>query len=311
MSRCFPYPPPDFGQSMIESIKLQKEIERAKKGTEREGKREKRQKREKATQSQNSVSSKHERRHKKRKPEEKNLLVQDQHSSKTSNDVIEQLEKSGLTEEHELDSPESSQDSTKRRKLLLPVSSPSTSGTVRINLPSLNQRDSESPLMDIKSELPSPLLRQIKSEMPLPSTRQRDSQPLIIQTAKRIVNEQPAADKRPCTLGRHEEATLGQGAAEPSYRTSSSKRIGSRSWQKKQFEDLANWNPLVSQVESWDVDDEWLSEVLKRHSSSYVNKPKAGREVLVCGNYTIPSQLPRACYLPEFETYQLPYVVPF
>lgn len=106
------------------ALKLQKESQKAKK------KEKKRERKEREKTNEKLVNSQHEENHIKRKREEKKL-DQNLFSQKTSNDVIQQLERSGITEEHELpcsiqyyhDSPESSQDSNKRRKLL-----PSDSG---------------------------------------------------------------------------------------------------------------------------------------------------------------------------------------
>lgn len=97
-----------------------------KKERRKEKKREKRERREKA--GQEHEGSKHsEHSHKKRKYEEGSQLNQnDSYNAKATAGAVEQLERSGLTEENEqpcfiqniYDSSESSQDSSKRRKLV-------------------------------------------------------------------------------------------------------------------------------------------------------------------------------------------------
>ncbi|KAG1361958.1 stress response protein nst1 [Cocos nucifera] len=160
MSRCFPYPPPPpyYEEGLIESIKLQKEREKAKKERSKEKKREKKEKREKAGQ-ENSDCKVHS--HNKRKYEEKSRLDQkDGYNAKaTTASSMEQLEKSGLTEEHEqpcsiqntYDSSESSQDSSKRRKLVATNVSQAHHGAdiffscegsiLRFRLPLVKQKD--------------------------------------------------------------------------------------------------------------------------------------------------------------------------
>jgi len=129
MSRCFPYPPPGYVrnpaavavQPVVETTdKLQKEREKA------ERKKEKRNEKKALLQSGGEVSKHSKRSHKKRKHEEVSIAGQD--SRNASKESVEHLEKSGLSEEHGAPcfiqtvhgSPESSQDSSKRRKVVLP-----------------------------------------------------------------------------------------------------------------------------------------------------------------------------------------------
>ncbi|KAL7587889.1 hypothetical protein Lser_V15G36740 [Lactuca serriola] len=104
MSRCFPYPPPGYSrngatyEALIESIKLQKENDKAKseKKKEKRAKKEKKEKKEKRKDSEKSKLQKN-----------PNESQQDSHSKqfpplniKRKEHTIEQLEKSDLTEEH-------------------------------------------------------------------------------------------------------------------------------------------------------------------------------------------------------------------
>ncbi|KAJ8467988.1 hypothetical protein OPV22_030540 [Ensete ventricosum] len=303
MSRCLPYPPPFLEESLIESIKAKKEErEKAKEVEQRKAKKEKKEKRREEKRrvkvEQKPRNPRHEgkRSHKKRKHEERRPSEQkDQYSQRTKNDAIEQLEGSGLTEEHELlssigdkydASPESSQDSNKRRKL---VSS------------SISGHNKHGNILRIKLPLPSASSSQVDLE---PSSR-----PPAMQTAGQVVvtkSNEMVHEQQPSVSGRYAEAHLS------SY---VERRIRRRTGQRGQFEDLiVNWNPPLSQLEYLDVGDEWWHfGDPKRRSTLCGNECEA---ITVggssCGDHRrIYLQQPRACYLPEFDVYQLPYVVPF
>ncbi|URE06953.1 hypothetical protein MUK42_19869 [Musa troglodytarum] len=441
------------------ALKLQKESQKAKKKEKRRERKEREKTNEKLVNSQYEKKN-----HIKRKREEKKL-DQNLFSQKTGNDVIQQLERSGITEEHELpcsiqyyhDSPESSQDSNKRRKLLpsdsghnkhgiiiriklptskqrdskpplpsvgqedaqqplaslkqrerkplltsvrqadaqlplpslkprelkpplpavrqadaqlqLPLSKPRElkpplplvrQADAQLPVPSLKQRESKPPLPSLRqadAQLPVPSLKQRESKPPLPSLRQADAQlpvpslkqsepksplpsvrqadaqvqfpllkqirpePRYTQTAaqvtaavnnksKQIADDRPAVDQHLCSSGRTVETGLDRGAAAPSHGTTSSKRIGSRTWQQEKFDQLmVNWNPPPLQLESSDAGgDDWLFGAPKPRASSYAAESKSSNG---SGSNVISSPQPRACYLPELDMYQLPYTVPF
>ncbi|XP_074573540.1 uncharacterized protein LOC141829977 [Curcuma longa] len=215
MSRCFPYPLPYFGQAENQSIKLLKE-ERAKKHKEKAKK--ERHEKDKAVNS-NHEEKQHKKRkhkdkseddkrsHKKRKSENEQLpLVRDLCCQKTS-EAIEHLEKSGLTEEleppcsiqHKLDSPESSQDSSKRRKLVTSSSSHDPQGTTLcIKLPILRQRVAEpSPLpLSRQTELQQPLPLSGQVKVALSSSRQIKPQPLSSSSSSSGKVRLPLASSR-------------------------------------------------------------------------------------------------------------------
>ncbi|RWW57012.1 hypothetical protein BHE74_00036232 [Ensete ventricosum] len=239
-----------------------KEVEQRKAKKEKKEKRREEKRRVKVEQKPRNPRHEGKRSHKKRKHEERRPSEQkDQYSQRTKNDAIEQLEGSGLTEEHELlssigdkydASPESSQDSNKRRKLV----SSSISG---------------------------------------------HNKHVVVTKSNEMVHEQ-----QPSVSGRYAEAHLS------SY---VERRIRRRTGQRGQFEDLiVNWNPPLSQLEYLDVGDEWWHfGDPKRRSTLCGNECEA---ITVggssCGDHRrIYLQQPRACYLPEFDVYQLPYVVPF
>nr|XP_009413019.1 PREDICTED: uncharacterized protein LOC103994420 isoform X2 [Musa acuminata subsp. malaccensis] len=303
MSRCFPYPPPFLEESLIESIKAKKEEREKAKEVERrrvkkETKKGKRREEKRENVEQKSATSQYEG---KSKHEEKSPSEQkDLYSQRTSNDAIEQLEGSGLTEEHELlsftghkyDSPESSQDSNKRRKLVSSICGHNKHGNIlRIKLP---LRSASSSRVDLPLQ---PSLR--------PPAMQTAGQ-VVVAKSKEMVHELPEVHEQPSVSGKDAKAAV------PSHL--SSDVIRRRTGQRGQFEDLiVNWNPPLSQLESLDVSSEWWHfGDPKRLSTPCTNECEA---ITVggssCGERRISLQQPRACYLPEFDAYQLPYVVPF
>ncbi|XP_068646203.1 uncharacterized protein [Aristolochia californica] len=100
MSRCIPYPPPGYearkvDKSLIESIKLQRETEKAKKEKRKEKKREKKEKKEKSR--EDGVKADKNRSSLKRHKEERKQL---KNYPDKKYEVVEQLEKSSLTVEY-------------------------------------------------------------------------------------------------------------------------------------------------------------------------------------------------------------------
>ncbi|OEL36424.1 hypothetical protein BAE44_0002559 [Dichanthelium oligosanthes] len=168
MSRCFPYPPPGYVRNPVAvavaeaetTAKLQKEREKAEK------KKEKRKDKKAHQQGEASKHSKHS--HKKRKHEE--VSTAGQEPKMVSTESVEQLEKSGLSEEHGApcftqtvrDSPESSQDSSKRRKVLLPSPSQVKNGNVlRIKIKS--NQDPQAAVLEKPNVIEQPLVQQMGS----------------------------------------------------------------------------------------------------------------------------------------------------
>ncbi|CAL4921724.1 unnamed protein product [Urochloa decumbens] len=133
MSRCFPYPPPGYVRNPVAVAVAEAETTAKKEREKAEKKKEKRDK--KALQhGETSKHTKHS--HKKRKHED--VSTAGLEPKKVSKESVEQLEKSGLSEEHGApcfvqtvrDSPESSQDSSKRRKVILPSPSHAKNGNI-------------------------------------------------------------------------------------------------------------------------------------------------------------------------------------
>ncbi|CAM0872216.1 unnamed protein product [Alopecurus aequalis] len=167
MSRCYPYPPPGYVRNpaavavavpVVETTD-KKEREKA------ERKKEKRNEKKALQQSGGEVSKPTKRSHKKRKHEEVVLAGQDsRHASKES---VENLEKSGLSEEHGAPcfiqtvhgSPESSQDSSKRRKVILSSPSQNKNGNV-LRIKIKRDHDSPSAMLDSSRFIQQPPVQQ-------------------------------------------------------------------------------------------------------------------------------------------------------
>nr|ACG34328.1 hypothetical protein [Zea mays] len=166
MSRCFPYPPPGYVRNPVavaepeSTAKLLKEKEKAEK------KKEKRSDRKAPKQCETSKHSKHS--HKKRKLED--VIKAEQGPKRVPKESVEQLEKSGLSEEHGApsfvhtirDSPESSQDSGKRRKVVLSSpSQPKNGNILRFKIKS--SQDPQSAVLEKPRVLEQPLVQQMGS----------------------------------------------------------------------------------------------------------------------------------------------------
>nr|XP_010933348.1 uncharacterized protein LOC105053766 [Elaeis guineensis] len=342
MSRCYPYPPPPpyYEEGLIESIKLSKERENAKKERRKEKKREKKEKREKAGQ-ENSECKEHS--HKKRKYEEKSHLDQKvgYNAKATTANSIEQLEKSGLTEEHEqpcsiqntYDSSESSQDSSKRRKFVATNASQASHGLIlRIRLPLVKQKDPiptsmpiakqkepappvSMPIVKQKDPISSESVRVMKQKNPvppatMPTVKQKDlKSPVTLRTLNQTDLALTRTSEEPCFSG-----GLELEAAETPHSKSVLKRNSRICKMERQFEELtANWNPPPLQLEYSDMgNQDWLFGSSKRRSGPDANRCKTSTEGSLSHISRVTSSLqPQACYLSEFNMYQLPYVIPY
>ncbi|KAF7041781.1 hypothetical protein CFC21_051526 [Triticum aestivum] len=166
MSRCFPYPPPGYVRNPVAVPPVPVAETTAKKERERaEKKKEKRN--DKKASHQGGGETKHSKRsHKKRKHEDTSIAGLE---SKTApKELFDQLEKSGLSEEYGAPSfiqtvhgsPESSQDSSKRRKVVLPGPSQNKNGTV-LRIKIKRDQDSPSAMLDGSRVLPQQPVQQM------------------------------------------------------------------------------------------------------------------------------------------------------
>ncbi|GMP81671.1 hypothetical protein CsSME_00036304 [Camellia sinensis var. sinensis] len=317
MSRCFPYPLPgysakrDSNVALIESIKLQREREeKARTERKKESKREKKEKK-----SEKEANAKHngsEFGHgKKRKfnDEKTKKLVEERvylkgtHIQKNREDEAEQLERSGLTEEHELPvcsrnpcyTSDSTENSSKRRKQLPPVNGIRAHGNIiRIRLTSQKQKESDDVVT--KERLTSTSGRtdstsQHDSEIGLGRSQEFCSTSVGIDASSQVLTTQPIKDEGGSSSGIASIAT--------SY-VNKIPKVDSF------YKDLIeNWVPPLVQSEQTDLgEQEWLFQRKNQDGE----RCQASSNVLCRGSSTL---WPHAQYLPEVDIYALPFTVPF
>ncbi|KAL3840199.1 hypothetical protein ACJIZ3_024790 [Penstemon smallii] len=284
MSRCFPYPPPGYtlsrskDEALIESIKLQKEREKAQK--KKEKKREKRGKR-------------------KEKKEEK----------RKENKETEQLERSSVSEEHGqpvyLHAPSSSSGSTeysnKRKILSSPIHSSHGHGNIiKIRLTSKKQNE------------PDPLANENRG---CSTTGRTDFPPQNndntglrdrrddIHCTNICQHFAPEADgQQICSTSKPFGATALCKTGIPSVPNAvTSKMQKEELWIKNLVENLV---PLQSLNECFQRDEDWLFQ-----DRSAEKRQRCGNDVM--SSSTCSGLWPRAQYLNEANVYALPFTVPF
>ncbi|KAE8010651.1 hypothetical protein FH972_007004 [Carpinus fangiana] len=322
MSRCFPYPPPGYvkngirDDALIDSIKIQREEEKAKKERKKEKKRVKKEKektREKAHGNGEIDNKKH--RHKKRTREERSQ--EDQKGGdplKRRKYETDNLEKSSLTEEHgrpvgSQNSSDSTLNSNKRQKRSLPSNGKHDSGSVfRIRLPLQRHKDPEVLLSKEQpcssSERTEAAFAQgVYESAPSPgrdpgehccSTSGNVSQQLTFKLSKEPF---PSSQASKISAHKTEPAALPIASGSGSSLLPSPLRYL-----------IQNWVPPPIQSECFESDDlEWLFES-KQNGNQAVERYEVGTDGLYNQNST---PWPRASYLPEADIYALPFTVPF
>ncbi|KAK1586448.1 hypothetical protein Q3G72_002655 [Acer saccharum] len=219
MSRCFPYPPPGYvrngirDEALIESIKLQREGEKAKKEGKKDKKREKKQKdkKEKEKSRGNGEVESKQHRHKKRHRDERSQENEKGRDpqNKTKNEK-EQLENSGLTEEHghpvgSQNSSDSTLNSQKRQKLNSSPDGGHNSGSIiRIRLPLQRQKDpdvlpnKEQPCSASESGRSVDASIQVMHEPALRPGREGKQHPCFTSTKGRPEVTSRHNDRKPC-----------------------------------------------------------------------------------------------------------------
>ncbi|CAL5418482.1 unnamed protein product [Camellia sinensis] len=306
MSRCFPYPLPgysakrDSNVALIESIKLQGEREeKARTERKKESKREKKEsKREKEAHAKHNGSEFGHGKKRKfndektKKLEEERVYLKGTHIQKNREDEAEQLERSGLTEEHELPvcsrnpcyTSDSTENSSKRRKQLPPVNGIRAHGNIiRIRLTSQKQKES----VDVvtKERLTSTSGRTDSTSQEFCSTS------VGIDASSQVLTTQPIKDEGGSSSGIVSIA--------PSY-VNKIRNVDSF------YKDLIeNWVPPLVQSEQTDLgEQEWLFQRKNQDGE----RCQASSNVLCRGSSTL---WPHAQYLPEVDIYALPFTVPF
>ncbi|KAF8406613.1 hypothetical protein HHK36_008703 [Tetracentron sinense] len=319
MSRCFPYPPPGYekngacGEALIESIKLQRGREKAKK----ERKEKRREKEENHCEDGETEKKKqsHENGH---KEECRKVDQKERDHQKRRRDETEHLEKSGLTEERGqpvspwslYDSSDSTQNSNKRKRHSSPSNGSHNQGSIiRIRLPQQKHKESEV-LRCIEQPCSTSrrtgIVVQEKCEIaPRPLKQQSCSTSGRIEIVAQEIAPRPQKEQACSTSGSTE--IIAQPKAETVSRSSLFGN-GPLQIESQVRELIENWVPPPIQVEHTDFDDqEWLFETKQHHKQGDENF-KASNDGSLYGCSTL---WPHACYLPQADIYALPYTVPF
>ncbi|PKA54025.1 hypothetical protein AXF42_Ash016190 [Apostasia shenzhenica] len=303
MSRCSPYHPRGYERedvSVIRSIKkLQNRRGNGLLNEEKFRKNEifsKKRSREENGKQDSLENNKKKRRHDKKAAHPHESF---HHAGKNS---CEQLEGSGLTEEHEAPasllnscpSSESTQNSSQMTSVVDSQVIRRSHGLVlRIKLPLKKHTDKN--LQPASTGCSRQISEIILGSKLINSTKLQDSQPL------------PATED-PCCSDRIAESSV------PQLEVGS---IGSCSTPEleRSFRDLIlNWKPPSLQLDEKDMGDEdWL---FSTHRSRRIEPIAKNLQVGVsdrtaCSADAGSSLQPRACYLPDCDILQLPYVVPF
>ncbi|GKV41425.1 hypothetical protein SLEP1_g48962 [Rubroshorea leprosula] len=317
MSRCFPYPPPGYvkngirDEALIESIKLKREEEKARKGRKKEKKCEKKAK-ERAREGGEIEGKKH--RHRKRHRDERSQDPKGGDHQKRSETEVENNEKSSLTEEDgqavgSQNSSDSTLNSNKRQKQSPPSDSSHNPGiSVRIKIASQRHKDPE--LTPSSKEHPSSAFGRIKNayaqgmvdtasvpgielgENPC-SIPQNAGPRITLKLSKDIPHQSSCAPER---FADKAEATLMSKLCSSCPPTLA-----------LQFKNLVeDWIPPPLES-AGSEEKEWLFQRMLNH------QPMAKRMELgnVCLSQGNPSLWPCACHLPEVDTYALPFTIPF
>ncbi|PSS31239.1 Regulatory protein [Actinidia chinensis var. chinensis] len=329
MSRCFPYPPPgysaknDRNEALIESIKLQKEREKTKAERKKERKREKKEKKRENKEKAKQNVSEFGHGEKRKLNDEKTTLkwekedqvdLEGMYIQKSREDEVEQLERSGLTEEHEHPvcpqnpsySSDSSQNSNKRRRPSSPTSAISAHwNVIRIRLPSHKQRELDASVSQERGSSTSLRIESTSknnSDIGGGSTQQEFSSKktdiCALGITPRFDNEQICSTS--VGAGIFAEDNSGTNTRPTSF------EIGIQTIQLLYKDLVEHWVPPHLQSEQTDLEEqEWL---FKKHPNRERSKAKASSDVSCTGGSTL---WPRAQYLSEADIYALPFAVPF
>lgn len=334
MSRCFPYPSPDFNgnctrdvavKPVIGSIKLQREEKKAqterreeKKVKKERRKEKKREKKEKEKTRRNGEIEHQKKGHKKRRKDdlsqENKKVGNHQNSRKNETD---HFEKSTLTEEHGHPigsenicySSDGSLNSNKRQKYSSPPNGKHNSGNIfRIRLPLQWHKDLE--VLPSKGQPCSALgrtdvfVQEMCDLSPKPGRREGEH----LCFASGITGQgldHKLGRKNPCPSSAAHEI-FGQ---KPEIAPASISSGSDSSLLEPRFKDLLDYSvpPLMqSQFPASDNQD-WLLETKQNHNLA-AERCETNHDG---GSYGNSAQWSRVCYLPEVDIYALPFTVPF
>lgn len=218
---------------------------------------------------------------------------------KRKEDIGEQTERSGLTEEHELPvsvhKPSYSSDSTENSNKRKRPASPSPSGitghgnVIRIRLPLRRHKEPNLGKESIcstsgRSELSTPL----RKDTPLQSHRVEDKKPS-------------------CSTSGTNEVFAQVDVSIPSASTPFEKELQAVSLLYKEL--IGSWVPPAPWIELSSLDDEeWLFSRKHQDDSQGEKRYKPNSDLSCRGSSKLQ---PRAQYLQEADIYALPYTLPF
>ncbi|XP_022951332.1 uncharacterized protein LOC111454195 isoform X2 [Cucurbita moschata] len=331
MSRCFPYPPPGYARkvarteaALIEPIKLLSE--RREKGTERKKEKSKHKK-------EKSKDKKHKSKEHRDKSSRSSRRYSNDQKQKEVKDLLkgtkveaEQLEKSGLTEEHGQpvwpQSPGYLSDGTqsnhkrKRGASIQPNEDCKPGKVIRIKLASsLSQQEDSSagseqtcsttgrrcnPLHQTRDENSSRVpIVQKTSLTSLDQKRDENSgRGLIVQKTSLTMPDTPVAVKDPISKPNIKDLPL------------HAVDIGTHRKRKPSdsaYEDLFDkWVPPTLQLGQQTDNEEWLFGPKKQDERTKTNQ--AFSHAPICRSSSL---WPRGQFVPEADVYMLPYTIPF
>ncbi|KAI3846330.1 hypothetical protein MKX03_035489 [Papaver bracteatum] len=346
MSRCYPYPPPFLLESEIrkkddekslfltvkdESIKKREETEKERKKEKKREKREKKEKKEKKKKVKNiRVNSEFENKehtHKERcKDEGSKIDHNGGNHPKRREDEDEEVEKSGLTEEHDQpaslqnlgDISDSSQDSRKRKRMHIPMPTSSSNGchnlgnVLRFRLSLSKNKDNKDQVVVLP-----------------PSSRVEKSSCCTSERPERVVqngiddnNSCRSVLSQLCSTSGTTEILLtkhkGTEAAAMARTNCFDESCFLDTVEDTQYRNLIeNWTPSQSlTVCGTDLDDQdWLfgskQTAQDRHKLASSKRVKATTSSVEEKAIVSPGLWPSACYLPDADIYALPYTSPY
>ncbi|XP_027331216.1 protein FAM133-like [Abrus precatorius] len=320
MSRCFPFPPPGYmrngarSEALIEPIKLQKEIEMARK--------DKREKKDRKEKKEKKREKKEKRKEEKRKRKEGTGLNTDNDGKKFKhiNKIKEikadgsllkgeeyeneQLERSGITEE--LDQPVSSfepcclSDSTQssKRKRDTLESSHDHGSAIKIRLPLRKHKEPEESKSKLKHQVGSSSgSAGIANSLTQDKVGSGHQLQRLTNTEINQVTGNP--NSRHCKV-------LLQNLVPPNAVVTNNKLDDESQGVSSLYKSLCQI-PTLSYDALDSLDQDWLFRSEPTEARSVSKKAKFDSNILQCSK----SMWPRAQYLPEVEVYALPYAVPF
>ncbi|XP_026456302.1 histone-lysine N-methyltransferase, H3 lysine-79 specific-like [Papaver somniferum] len=336
MSRCYPYPPPFLLESEIrkkkgdekslfltmkdESIKKREETEKVRK---KERKRENREKKEKKKKVQNiRVNSEFENKehtHKERcKDEGSKIDHNGRNHPKRREDDEEEVEKSGLTEEHDQpaslqnlgDISDSSQDSRKRKRTHIPV--PNLGNVLRFRLSLSKNKDNKNQIVVL------PPSSMVEKSSCCTSERLEG----VVQNGIDDNNSCRSVSSQLCSTSGTTEVLLTKHKS-----TETAAMARTNCFDESCFLDTVEDTQYRNLIENWtppsqslavcctDLDDQdWLfgskQTAYDRHKLASSKRVKATSSVEEKPMVS-PGLWPSACYLADADMYALPYTIPY